>query len=146
MTILLDLKPYTGLPKSCLNVHIQNANECFHLKKKNKILPINHQQIVRFSQVELRSEERLNEEQKRHRELLARVEREAILQNENCQIKIRTIELEANNMREELQRLRMQYDKQSAELKSTTEKLEDTREHLQMAQEELTEAKNNEKK
>lgn len=97
-------------------------------------------------QVELRAEERINEEQKRHRELLARVEREAILQNENCQIKIRTIELETNNLREELQRLRIQYDKQNVELRATVEKLEDAHENLTMAHEELTEAKENEKK
>ncbi|XP_031632523.1 rab11 family-interacting protein 4 isoform X9 [Contarinia nasturtii] len=97
-------------------------------------------------EVEIRAEERLNEEQKRHRELLARVEREAILQNENCQIKIRTIELETNNLREELQRLRTQYDKQTVELRTTTEKLEDVCDNLTLAREELTEAKENEKK
>lgn len=102
---------------------------------------------VKFlSKVELRADERITEEQKRHRELLARVEREAILQNENCQIKIRTIELETNNLREELHRLRNQYEKQSAELRSTSEKLEDVRENLQMTHEELQEAKENEKK
>lgn len=52
--------------------------------------------------MELRNEERLIEEQKRHREMLARVEREAILQNENCQIKVRTIEHEAKGLREEV--------------------------------------------
>lgn len=97
-------------------------------------------------EVELRADERINEEQKRHRELLARVEREAILQNENCQIKIRTIELEANSLKEELQRLRLQYEKQSMELRSTSEKLEDVCENLTLAREELTEAKENEKK
>lgn len=96
--------------------------------------------------MEIRAEERLNEEQKRHRELLARVEREAILQNENCQIKIRTIELETNSLREELQRLRTQYDKQTTELRATEEKLEDARENLTMAHEELTETRENEKK
>lgn len=102
--------------------------------------------LLQLSQVELRAEERINEEQKRHRELLARVEREAFLQNENCQIKIRTIELEANNLRGELQRLRTQFDKQTAELRSNSEKLEDAQENLLIIREELSEAKNNEKK
>lgn len=53
-------------------------------------------------QVELRADERILEEQKRQKELLARVEREAILQNENCQIKIRTIEIEAKALKEEV--------------------------------------------
>lgn len=96
--------------------------------------------------MELRAEERFTEEQKRHRELLARVEREAILQNENCQIKIRTIELETNGLREELQRLRTQCEKQANELRNTEEKLEDARHNLAMAQEELNEARDNEKK
>lgn len=78
--------------------------------------------------------------------MLARVEREAILQNENCQIKIRTIELETCGLREELQRLRTQCDKQAAELRSIEDKLEDARENLTMAHEELTEAKENEKR
>lgn len=68
------------------------------------------------------------------------------MQNENCQIKIRTIELETNNLREELQRLRTQYDKQTAELRATEEKLEDVCENLTMTREELNEAKENEKK
>lgn len=50
----------------------------------------------------MRADERILEEQKRHKELLARVEREAILQNENCQIKIRTIEIEAKALKEEV--------------------------------------------
>lgn len=119
----------------------------YFLSGKTKVMCL--ESIIRSAfglQVELRAEERINEEQKRHRELLARVEREAILQNENCQIKIRTIELETNNLREELQRLRLQYDKQNVELRATVEKLEDAHENLTMAHEELTEAKENEKK
>lgn len=99
-----------------------------------------------FVQAELRAEERITEEQKRHRELLSRVEREAFLQNENCQIKIRTIEIEANNLREDIQRLRTQYDKTTAELRATEEKLEDASENFAIAQEELNEAKQNERK
>lgn len=97
-------------------------------------------------QTELRAEERLAEEQKRHRELLARVEREAKLQNENCQIRIRTIEVEANQLREEISRLRLQCDKQAADLHATEDKLEKTRDNLMIAQQELAEAKANEKK
>lgn len=74
------------------------------------------------------------------------MEREAILQSENCQIKIRTIEVETNSLRDELQRLRTQYDKQTVALRATEEKLEDARDNLTMTREELTEAKENEKK
>lgn len=95
---------------------------------------------------ELRADERLSEEQKRHRELLARVEREANLQNENCQIRIRTIELEAAGLREELQRLRVQHEKKSNDLEGTQQRLENALDGLAMAREELAEAKSNEKR
>lgn len=77
---------------------------------------------------------------------MARVEREAILQNENCQIKIRTIELEANGLRDEIQRLRLQCDKHSAELQATEQDLQDAQENLVIAREELAEAKLSEKR
>lgn len=54
--------------------------------------------------------------------------------------------METNSLREELQRLRNQCDKQSVELRNTEEKLEDARHNLAMAQEDLNEAQNNEKK
>ncbi|XP_055528345.1 rab11 family-interacting protein 4B isoform X5 [Wyeomyia smithii] len=105
-----------------------------------------HMLEEQLRETELRSEERLAEEQKRHRELLARVEREAKLQNENCQIRIRTIEIEANQLREEISRLRLQCDKQAADLHATEDKLEKTRDSLMAAQQDLAEAKANEKK
>lgn len=105
-----------------------------------------HMLEEQLRETELRAEERLAEEQKRHRELLARVEREAKLQNENCQIRIRTIEVEANQLREEITRLRLQCDKQAADLHATEDKLEKTRDNLMVSQQELAEAKANEKK
>lgn len=105
-----------------------------------------HMLEEQLRETELRAEERLAEEQKRHRELLARVEREAKLQNENCQIRIRTIEVEANQLREEISRLRLQCDKQAADLHATEDKLEKTRDSLMVSQQELAEAKANEKK
>lgn len=99
-----------------------------------------------YFQTELRAEERLAEEQKRHRELLARVEREAKLQNENCQIRIRTMEMEVTSLREEIQRLRLQSDKQAADLHATEEKLEKARDSLMISQQDLAEARAEEKK
>lgn len=97
-------------------------------------------------ETELRAEERVVEEQKRYRELLARVEREAELKNENCQIRIQTIEAEATALRDEIHRLRTQCDKQSAELALTDEKLETSRFNLTIAQENLLEARTLEKR
>ncbi|XP_037041637.1 rab11 family-interacting protein 4B isoform X6 [Bradysia coprophila] len=96
--------------------------------------------------VELRADERILEEQKRHKELLSRVEREAILQNENCQIKIRTIEIEAKALKEENQRLRDQCTKQAYDLQVLEEKLESVRDNFIASQEEVLQAKHNEKK
>lgn len=54
--------------------------------------------------------------------------------------------MEANQLREEISRLRLQCDKQAADLHATEDKLEKTRDNLMIAQQELAEAKANEKK
>uniref|UniRef100_A0A336LS76 CSON015498 protein n=1 Tax=Culicoides sonorensis TaxID=179676 RepID=A0A336LS76_CULSO len=90
---------------------------------------------------ELRGEERLAEEQKRHRELLGRAERETNLLQENCDIRIRTVEQEKNTLRDEIQRLRMQIDKQTLEMHNMEDKLEKTRDNLLNIQQELVEVK-----
>lgn len=105
-----------------------------------------HMLEEQLRETELRAEERLVEEQKRYRELLARVEREAELKNENCQIRIQTIETEATALREELHRLRTQCDKQSAELTQNEEKLDAARFNLSIAQDNLLEARALEKR
>lgn len=75
---------------------------------------------------------------------MERAEREAMLQNENCHIKIQTMEFEVNNLREEIQRLRLQCDKQTSFLDVTQQKLEDAIDNLALAKEELVESKMNE--
>lgn len=72
--------------------------------------------------------------------MLARVEREASLQNENCQIKIKTIEIEATTLREENQRLRVLCDKQASDLHRTEEKFELARDQIIAMQQEIDEA------
>lgn len=71
---------------------------------------------------------------------MARSEREASLQNENCQIKIKTIEIEANSLRDENQRLRVLCDKQANDLHRTEEKLELARDQISGLQQDLDEA------
>ncbi|XP_065358844.1 rab11 family-interacting protein 4A isoform X2 [Calliphora vicina] len=105
-----------------------------------------HMLEEQFREAEFRAEDRLAEEQKRHRELLARVEREAALQNENCQIKIKTIEIEANALREENQRLRVLCDKQANDLHRTEEKFELARDQIVVLQQDLDEAEQKERK
>lgn len=77
---------------------------------------------------------------------MARAEREASLQNENCQIKIKTIEIEANALREENQRLRVLCDKQASDLHRTEEKLELARDRIAGLQQDLDEALQKERK
>ncbi|XP_055385892.1 rab11 family-interacting protein 4B isoform X4 [Condylostylus longicornis] len=105
-----------------------------------------HMLEEQYREAELRAEERLSEEQKRHRELLARVEREASLQNENYQIKIRTIEIEANSLRDETQRLRVLCDKQANDLHATQEKMELARDNIASLEQEVEEAQIRERK
>lgn len=95
---------------------------------------------------ELRADQRLLEEQKNHRELLARVEREAELQTENFEIKLKANEKELSLVRDEMQRLRVLYDKQASDLHLTQEKLEVAQEHCQMVQAENEELRMVEKK
>lgn len=95
---------------------------------------------------ELRYEDKLFEEHKRHKDLLARVEREAQLQNENCKIRMKTISLEATSLRSEVERLRVQCEKHLADLHLHEEKLEITNENLIIIQSDLVEAQSNEKR
>jgi Rab11 family-interacting protein 3/4 len=105
-----------------------------------------HMLEEQLRETELRAEEKLVEEQKRYRELLTRVEREAELKNENCQIRIQTMDAETATLREELHRLRTQCDKQATELAATDEKLDATRFNLSVTQENLAEARAIEKR
>lgn len=54
------------------------------------------------------------------------------------------MELEVNNLREELQRLRVQCDKQTSCLDVTQQKLEDAIDNFALAKDELIESKVNE--
>ncbi|XP_066991556.2 rab11 family-interacting protein 4 isoform X2 [Anabrus simplex] len=72
---------------------------------------------------ELRAEERLQEEQRRHRELMVRVDREKQLQNENCTIRLQTLELEVSSLRDEATRLRAQVERLRSEKQGVEEQL-----------------------
>ncbi|EGI66740.1 Rab11 family-interacting protein 4, partial [Acromyrmex echinatior] len=59
---------------------------------------------------ETRAEERLQAEQRRHREWACRLERERQLQLENCDIKLQAAELDNTSLREEIARIREQLE------------------------------------
>ncbi|XP_018405867.1 PREDICTED: rab11 family-interacting protein 4 [Cyphomyrmex costatus] len=60
---------------------------------------------------ETRAEERLQAEQRRHREWACRLERERQLQLENCAIKLQAAELDSASLREEIARVREQLER-----------------------------------
>lgn len=116
-------------------------------KTENAVLQARYYMLEeQLRECEMRTEQRIAEEQKNHRELLARVEREAQLQTENYEIKLRANEKELSLVREEMQRLRVLYDKQASDLHLTQEKLEVAQEHSQTLQQENDELRLVEKK
>nr|XP_018899022.1 PREDICTED: rab11 family-interacting protein 4 isoform X3 [Bemisia tabaci]XP_018899023.1 PREDICTED: rab11 family-interacting protein 4 isoform X3 [Bemisia tabaci] len=97
-------------------------------------------------EVELRSEERLAEEAKRHRELVARVDRENQLQVENCAIKLQTVELENKNLRDEALRCRSLAEKAKEEKRKIEENLIDAESNVITLREEIEFFKRQEQK
>lgn len=130
----------TSLADNSENKHARAKTETAVLQAKY------HMMEEQLRETELRCEERLVDEQKRHRELLTRVERENMLKMENAQIRIQTLETEQSSLRDEVQRLRSQCDKQQAEINLGEEKLETARFNLSIAQENLIEARAHEKR
>ncbi|XP_066592576.1 rab11 family-interacting protein 4B-like [Prorops nasuta] len=84
---------------------------------------------------EIRAEERLQAEQRRHREWASRLEREKQLQLENYAIKLQAVELESNNLREEIVRLREQLEKTKTEKAHFENLLADSKREAQIAHE-----------
>ncbi|XP_076386049.1 rab11 family-interacting protein nuf isoform X2 [Megachile rotundata] len=76
---------------------------------------------------EARAEERLQAEQRRHREWASRLERERQLQLENYAIKLQAIELEGSSLRDEIGRLREQVEKLKTEKNRLENDLEEAR-------------------
>lgn len=135
------------LQQQVTNLADNSENKHARAKTETAVLQAKYHMIEeQLRETELRSEERLADEQKRHRELMARVEREADLKMENAQIRIRTLESEHSSLRDEIQRLRSQCDKQQAEINLGEEKLETARFNLSIAQENLMEARAHEKR
>ncbi|KAL1129241.1 hypothetical protein AAG570_013770 [Ranatra chinensis] len=109
-----------------MNVLADNQNHTderyTRAKQENATLQARvHMLEEQLREVELRAEERLAEEERRHRELVARVDREKQLQVENCAIRLQTLELENSSLKDEATRCRTQADK----LKSEKQKLEE---------------------
>uniref|UniRef100_A0A1B6CQH5 FIP-RBD domain-containing protein n=1 Tax=Clastoptera arizonana TaxID=38151 RepID=A0A1B6CQH5_9HEMI len=96
--------------------------------------------------VELRSEERLGEEERRHRELVARVDREKQLQVENCAIRLQALELENSSLKDEATRCRNQAEKLRSEKIKIEEQLGVTEGILLSLKEEINSLRDQERK
>ncbi|XP_015188636.1 PREDICTED: rab11 family-interacting protein 4A [Polistes dominula] len=84
---------------------------------------------------ETRAEERLQAEQRRHRELVSRLERERQLQLENCAIKLQAIDLESSNLRDEIGRLREQLERVKNDKARLEIELKDSQSEINTARE-----------
>ncbi|KAF5306439.1 hypothetical protein FQR65_LT07351 [Abscondita terminalis] len=95
---------------------------------------------------EMRYEDRLQDEQKRSKELIQRVEREKQLQLENANIRLQAAEAEASNLRQEINRQRIRLEKLETERVDFCTQIEDLRSELLLAKEKETSFKDQEKR
>lgn len=129
------------------DTHMNTEDRSIRAKTDFAVLQTKYQMLEdHLRETEIRNEERIVDEQKRCRELVSRVERESELKNENCQIRIQTMESEISSLKDEVHRLRTQCDKQSAELTNAEDKLETSRFNLSIMQENLIESREMEKR
>lgn len=84
---------------------------------------------------EMRYEDRLQDEQKRSKELITRVEREKQLQLENANIRLHSAEIEASNLKEEVTRQRQRIEKLETERREFCDQIQDLRNELLTAKE-----------
>ncbi|XP_012283158.1 rab11 family-interacting protein 4 isoform X2 [Orussus abietinus] len=84
---------------------------------------------------EARAEERLQAEQRRHREWVSRLERERQLQLENYAIKLQAVETESSSLRDEVTRLREQLERVRADKSRLEGNLEELRTEIDIVRE-----------
>ncbi|XP_025834746.1 rab11 family-interacting protein 4B-like isoform X3 [Agrilus planipennis] len=96
--------------------------------------------------VEMRYEQRLQDEQKRSKELVARIDREKQLQLENASIRLQAAETEAKNLREEVNRQRVKLEKLEAERNDLFDQVQDLKMEIMSTKDNETSFKEQEKK
>ncbi|XP_014483444.1 PREDICTED: rab11 family-interacting protein 4A [Dinoponera quadriceps] len=84
---------------------------------------------------ETRAEERLQAEQRRHREWACRLERERQLQLENYAIKLQAVELDSSSLRDEIARIREQLERARADKTRLENDLQEARREADTARE-----------
>ncbi|XP_063920860.1 rab11 family-interacting protein 4 isoform X2 [Zophobas morio] len=95
---------------------------------------------------EMRYNERIQDEQRRSRELVNRVEREKQLQLENASIRLHGAETEASNLKEEVSRQRMRIEKLESERKELTDQIQELTNEVILAKEQATSFKEKERR
>ncbi|XP_065160893.1 rab11 family-interacting protein 4B isoform X3 [Atheta coriaria] len=84
---------------------------------------------------EMRADERIHDEQRRTKELIARLDREKVLQLENSSIRQHAAETEANTHKDEAQRQRVRVEKLENERKELSDQLLDFRHEISLLKE-----------
>merc|ERR1712083_620359 len=97
-------------------------------------------------EIELQSQERLIEEQKRHKELVQRLEREKALELENFSIKLQSAEREHASTHRDLTSLRSQVDRLKTEKGQLEQELFETQQSYSLLQSEYSKLEDNLKK
>lgn len=95
---------------------------------------------------EMRYEEKLQDEQRRCKELLARLEREKQLQLENASIRLHSSETEATNLKDELSRQRTRIEKLELERKELSDQIQDLTNDVITAKEQANNYKEQERR
>ncbi|XP_018571507.2 rab11 family-interacting protein 4 isoform X2 [Anoplophora glabripennis] len=86
---------------------------------------------------EIRYEEKLQDEQRRSKELLARMEREKQLQLENASIRLQSSETECSSLKEEIARQRTRIDKFETQRQEMMDQIQDLTNDLNRSKEEM---------
>jgi len=97
-------------------------------------------------EIELQSQEKLIEEQKRHKELVQRLEREKALELENFSIKLQSAEREHASTHRDLTSLRSQVDRLKTEKGQLEQELFETQQSYSLLQSEYSKLEDNLKK
>lgn len=95
---------------------------------------------------EIRYDERLQDEQRRSREMLNRVEREKQLHLENASIRLHAAESESSTLKEEVSRQRVRIEKLEIERKELTDQIQELTNEMISSKEHVTSFKEKEKR
>ncbi|XP_022900098.1 rab11 family-interacting protein 4 isoform X4 [Onthophagus taurus] len=107
---------------------LQNDERYTRVKAENAALQARVNMLEeQLRDTEIRCEERLQDEQRRAKDALLRLDREKELQLENYKIRLQSSEIESNNLREEVTRQRVRIEKLEDERRELSNKLQDMR-------------------